>query len=198
MILAIDQGTTNTKAVLVDRDGQPRARASVRMTVTTPQSNWVEQDPEQIWASVVKAVAECLQLSPGAEIDGIALSNQRETVVVWDRVTGRALAPAIVWQCRRSQAICERLRAEGLEAKLLARTGLGIDTLFSASKMCWLLENIPGLRAKADAGQVCFGTVDSWLIWKLTGGRVHTCDTSNASRTQLLNLSKCDWDEELL
>jgi len=198
MILAIDQGTTNTKAVRVDRDGQPRARASVRMTVTTPQSNWVEQDPEQIWASVVKAVAECLQLSPGAEIDGIALSNQRETVVVWDRVTGRALAPAIVWQCRRSQAICERLRAEGLEAKLLARTGLGIDTLFSASKMCWLLENIPGLRAKADAGQVCFGTVDSWLIWKLTGGRVHACDTSNASRTQLLNLSKCDWDEELL
>jgi glycerol kinase len=198
MILAIDQGTTNTKAVLVDREGQPQMRASVGMTVATPRSNWVEQDPEAIWGSVVKAVGECLRLSAGVKVDGIAISNQRETVVVWDRATGKALAPAIVWQCRRSEAICERLRAEGLEAKLLACTGLGIDTLFSASKMCWLLENVSGLRAKADAGQVCFGTVDSWLIWKLTGGRVHACDMSNASRTQLLGLAECDWDDELL
>jgi len=198
MILAIDQGTTNTKALLVDRTGQPQRRASVRMTVATPRSNWVEQDPEAIWASVVEAVCDCIAQSPGVRVEGIAISNQRETVVVWDRRTGRPLAPAIVWQCRRSEAICERLRADGLEAELLARTGLGIDTLFSASKMRWLLENAPGLRAKTDAGEVCFGTVDSWLIWKLTGGSVHACDASNASRTQLLNLSACDWDDELL
>ena len=198
MILAIDQGTTNTKAVLVDHEGQPQARASGRMTVSTPQSNWVEQDPEEIWRSALKAAMECMQRSPGVSVEGIAISNQRETVVVWDRRTGRALAPAIVWQCRRSEAICERLRAQGVEGELLARTGLGIDTLFSASKMSWLLENVAGLRARANAGEVCFGTVDSWLISKLTGGGVHACDASNASRTQLLNLASCDWDEELL
>jgi glycerol kinase len=198
MILAIDQGTTNTKAVLVDHEGQPRSRASVRMSVTTSHSNWVEQDPEEIWQSVTRAAEECIRLSPGVEIVGIAISNQRETVVVWDRETGQALAPAIVWQCRRSEAICEKLRADGLEGELLARTGLGVDTLFSASKMRWLLENIPGLRTKADAGHACFGTVDSWLISKLTRGEVHACDASNASRTQLLNLSSCNWDEQLL
>ena len=198
MILAIDQGTTNTKAVLVDCHGQPRARTSVRTTVMTPRSNWVEQDPEEIWNSVVKAAEECMRMSPEVKVEGIAISNQRETVVVWDRKTGKALAPAIIWQCRRSEAICERLRTEGLEDELLARTGLGIDTLFSASKMRWLLENLPGLREKANAGQACFGTVDSWLIWKLTGGSVHACDASNASRTQLLNLGNCEWDEELL
>jgi glycerol kinase len=198
MILAIDQGTTNTKAVLVDCHGQPYARTSVRTTVMTPRSNWVEQDPEEIWNSVAKAAEECMRMSPEVKVEGIAISNQRETVVVWDRKTGKALAPAIIWQCRRSEAICERLRAEGLEDELLARTGLGIDTLFSASKMRWLLENLPGLREKANAGQACFGTVDSWLIWKLTGGSVHACDASNASRTQLLNLGNCEWDEELL
>jgi glycerol kinase len=198
MILAIDQGTTNTKAVLVDREGQPHARASVRMGVSTPRSNWVEQDPEEIWRSALKAAEECMQSAGGVRVEGIAISNQRETVVAWDRATGKALAPAIVWQCRRSQAICERLRADGLEGQLLAHTGLGIDPLFSASKMCWLLENIAGLRAKAEAGQVCFGTVDSWLIWRLTEGRLHACDASNASRTQLLNLASRDWDEELL
>ncbi len=198
MILAIDQGTTNTKAVLVDSQGQLRARASVRTTVTTPRSNWVEQDPEEIWNGVVKAVKKCMQMSPEVKVEGVAISNQRETVVVWDRKTGKVLAPAIIWQCRRSEAICERLRADGLEGELLARTGLGIDTLFSATKMCWLLENLPGLREKACAGQVCFGTVDSWLIWKLTGGTAHSCDASNASRTQLLSLSHREWDEDLL
>lgn len=198
MILAIDQGTTNTKAVLVNREGQPHARASARMAVTTPQPNWVEQNPEEIWGSVVKAVGECLRTAPETRVEGVAISNQRETVVVWDRKTGEPLAPAIIWQCRRSEAICKKLRTDGMESELLSRTGLGIDTLFSASKMQWLLENVVGLRAKADAGQVCFGTVDSWLIWKLTGGRVHACDASNASRTQLLNLKTRDWDEELL
>lgn len=198
MILAIDQGTTNTKAVLVDREGRAQTRASVRMSIATPRPNWVEQDPEEIWRSAKQAAEECLRLSRGEKIDGVAISNQRETVIVWNRKTGQALAPAVVWQCRRSEAICERLRADGLEAELLARTGLGIDTLFSASKMCWLLESIPGLRARADSGDVCFGTVDSWLISKLTCGHVHACDAGNASRTQLLNLSSRDWDEELL
>ncbi|WP_220399092.1 glycerol kinase GlpK [Granulicella sp. WH15] len=198
MILAIDQGTTNTKALLVDREGQPQARASVRMTISTPRSNWVEQDAEAIWQSVLEAVAACLQLAPGVAVAGVAISNQRETVVVWDRLTGKPLAPAIVWQCQRSSAICEQLRRDGLEPLLRERTGLGIDTLFSASKMRWLLENIPGLPERASTGEVCFGTIDSWLIWKLTGGSAHLCDASNASRTQLLNLAQGDWDEELL
>ncbi|HXE08864.1 MAG TPA: glycerol kinase GlpK [Acidobacteriaceae bacterium] len=198
MILAIDQGTTNTKAVLVDRSGQPRARASVRMNVATPQPSWVEQDAEEIWASVVRASREAMQQVPGEKIEGIAISNQRETVVAWDRTTSRPVAPAILWQCRRSEDVCNRMRLDGLESELLARTGLPIDTLFSASKIRWLLDNIPSLRAKAEAGAVCFGTVDSWLIWKLTGGTTHACDASNASRTQLVNLRTREWDPELL
>lgn len=198
MILAIDQGTTNTKALLVDKDGSPQARASAAMGVTTRNSNWVEQDPEDIWRSVLEAVGACLKQRPDAAVTGVAISNQRETVVAWERKSGRAIAPAIVWQCRRSEAICERLRSDGLEEILRGRTGLAIDTLFSGSKMAWLLENTSGLRERAEAGEVCFGTVDSWLIWQMTGGRVHACDASNASRTQLLNLDTCAWDEDLL
>lgn len=198
MILAIDQGTTNTKALLVDVEGRPRARASAATRVTTRNGNWVEQEPEDIWQSVQQAVGECLKQQPEVAVAGIAISNQRETVVAWDRKSGRAVAPAIVWQCRRSEAICDRLRADGLAEMLRDRTGLAIDTLFSASKMRWLLENVAGLRGRAEAGEVCFGTVDSWLIWRLTEGRVHACDASNASRTQLLNLERCEWDEELL
>jgi len=198
MILAVDQGTTNTKALLVDGDGQTHARASVRMEIATPRSNWVEQDPLVIWQSVQQAIAACLQIADGTPIAGLAISNQRETVIAWDRATGEPLAPAIIWQCRRSAAICEQLRRDGHEALLRERTGLGIDTLFSASKMRWLLENIAGLRERADAGEVCFGTVDAWLIFKLTKGKVHACDASNASRTQLLNLRTRAWDPELL
>jgi glycerol kinase len=198
MILAIDQGTTNTKALLIDGEGKPRARASAPMRVTTLNSNWVEQDPEEIWRSVQQAVAECLRQQSEVTIAGVAISNQRETVVAWDRKSGRAVAPAIVWQCRRSEAICERLRADGRAEMLREKSGLAIDTLFSASKMSWLLENVSGLRERAEAGEVCFGTVDSWLISRLTEGRVHACDASNASRTQLLNLERCAWDEELL
>jgi glycerol kinase len=198
MILAIDQGTTNTKALLVDGEGRPRARASVAMPVTTRNSNWVEQDPEEIWRSVLESVSECLKQRPEVAVAGIAISNQRETVVAWERKTRRLLAPAIVWQCRRSEEICERLRTDGLTEMLRERTGLTIDTLFSASKMSWLLENVSGLRGRAEAGEVCFGTVDSWLIARLTEGRVFACDASNASRTMLLNLDLCAWDEELL
>ncbi len=198
MILAIDQGTTNTKALLVDDQGRPQGRASAAMRVMTRNLNWVEQDPEDIWRSVLQAVGECLRQQPECAIAGIAISNQRETVVAWERKSGRALAPAVVWQCRRSEAICEQLRSDGLAEMLRERTGLTIDTLFSASKIRWLLENVSGLRERAEAGEVCFGTVDSWLIARLTEGRVHACDASNASRTQLLNLDHCAWDEELL
>jgi glycerol kinase len=168
------------------------------MTVSTPRSNWVEQDPEAIWQSVLHSVTECLALVPDVTVSGVAISNQRETVVAWDRTTGKPLAPAILWQCRRSEAICEQLRRDGLEPLLRERTGLGIDTLFSASKMAWLLEHVPAVREAARTESICFGTVDSWLIWKLTEGKTHRCDASNASRTQLLNLERRDWDRELL
>ncbi len=199
-ILAIDQGTTNTKALLVGSDGQPAFRTAVPVSVTTLCSDWVEQGALQLWQSVVASVEACLSW-PGRQdgvIAAIALSNQRETVVCWERDSGKPVCPAIVWQCRRSSGICERLRAAGCESLLRERTGLGIDPLFSAAKMQWLLEEVDGLRSKAESGKICFGTVDSWLIWKLTRGSVHACDMSNASRTQLLNLRTAEWDDELL
>jgi glycerol kinase len=199
-VLAIDQGTTNTKALLVGRDGQPVFRASIPLRVTSTSRGWVEQDALELWKSVASVVQTCLEWAtdkPG-KIEGIAISNQRETVVAWDRSTGEPLVPAILWQCRRSAEICDALRAEGHAALLRERTGLAIDPLFSASKMRWMLEAIDGLRTRAELGEVCFGTMDSWLIWKLTDGDVFACDVSNASRTQLLNLKTLDWDDELL
>jgi glycerol kinase len=199
-ILAIDQGTTNTKALLVGRDGKPAFRASVPVSIQSPQPGWVEQDAIELWESVVTAAAQCLAWAAerGSSVAGVAVSNQRETIVAWHRATGVPVAPAILWQCRRSAAICDELTAQGHEAILRERTGLGIDPLFSASKMRWLLENVPELRQQASAGEICFGTVDSWLIWKLTNGAVHACDVSNASRTQLLNLKTAQWDDQLL
>jgi glycerol kinase len=198
VILAIDQGTTNTKALLVDRSGKSSQRASVKTGIRTLHSNWVEQDPDYIWQAVQQAVTSCLQLGPDTQIEGVAISNQRETIVAWDRRTTQPVAPAIVWQCRRSDEICARLRRDGAEPLLRERTGLSIDTLYSASKIAWLLEQQPGLRERANAGEICFGTVDSWLIARLTAGKVHACDASNASRTQLLNLERCAWDDDLL
>jgi glycerol kinase len=195
-ILAIDQGTTNTKALLVGRDGQPVFRVSVPVTVTNPRADWVEQDALELWESAVSVAESCLAHAGLGSIAGVAISNQRETMVAWDRTTGEPVAPAILWQCRRSTGICDGLRDGGYESILREKTGLGIDPLFSASKMQWLLEDVDGLRAQAEAGRICLGTVDSWLIWKLTG--THACDASNASRTQLLNLYSRDWDEELL
>jgi glycerol kinase len=199
-ILAIDQGTTNTKALLVARDGQPVFRTSTPISISTPQPGWVEQDALDIWETVLVVIQNSLSwaVQHSSTIAGISISNQRETVVAWHRGTGIPVAPAILWQCRRSTAICDKLRLGGHESLLRERTGLGIDPLFSASKMQWLCENVPGLRAQVVADEICFGTVDSWLIWKLTQGTHHCCDTSNASRTQLLNLKTCDWDGELL
>jgi glycerol kinase len=197
-ILAIDQGTTNTKALLVDRTGQPVFRASIPLRIASPREGWVEQDPLEIWSSVQSVAEQCMKRIAKNELRGIGISNQRETVVIWERATGKPLAPAIVWQCRRSADICCVLQRQGREAFLRGRTGLGIDPLFSGSKLCWLLENVPGLRERAENGEVCAGTIDSWLIWNLTGGKVHACDLSNAARTQLLNIGTCEWDDEVL
>jgi glycerol kinase len=195
-ILAIDQGTTNTKALLVDHEGTVAHRASAPLRLIHPQPDFVEQDPLHIWQSVLDAAGKCIARSQ--DITGIAISNQRETILAWERATGRPIANAIIWQCRRAASICDRLRANGHEPLLRTRTGLGIDPLFSAAKLTWLLENTPGLRERAALGEICFGTVDSWLLFKLTEGRVHACDLSNASRTQLLSLQSLQWDPDLL
>lgn len=197
-ILAIDQGTTNTKGLLVNRSGKPMFRASAPVYISNPRPDWVEQDPLEIWSSVLSVINQCLDQIPDKKIDGIGISNQRETVVVWERGTGQVLAPAIVWQCRRSSDICASLKRKGHEAILRERTGLGIDPLFSASKLTWLIDNVPGLRKRAENGDVCAGTIDSWLIWNLTGGAVHRCDATNASRTQLFDIYCRVWDDDLL
>ena len=199
-ILAIDQGTTNTKALLVGRDGQPAFRCSTAVSINCPREGWVEQDALDLWASVLNGIKDCVAwvAQRHGKIEGVSISNQRETVVAWRRATGIPVAPAVVWQCRRSSAICDRLAADHRGKMLRERTGLGIDPLFSASKMQWLLQNVPGLQEQATAGDLCFGTIDSWLIWNLTQGGQHACDVSNAARTQLLNLDTADWDEDLL
>jgi glycerol kinase len=197
-ILALDQGTTNTKAILVDEAGDVVFRTSVPMRIATFSDGRVEQDADHIWdASRHVVQACCAAASPGG-IVAVGLANQRETVVLWDRRTGEPVAPAIVWQCRRSGARCAQLVREGKEPLIQGRTGLRVDPLFSASKVEWLLDHHHGLRGRAEAGEICLGTIDSWLIYKFTAGAVHATDTSNASRTQLLNLASGAWDEEML
>jgi glycerol kinase len=197
-ILAIDQGTTNTKVFLVNPDGNVIARATRPLKLSFPQPSWVEQDATEIWQSVLEAMDECLAAVDEPRPAAIALTNQRESVVVWERKSGRPLGPAIGWQCRRTAEFCSQLRARGLESFLAERTGLGVDPLFSASKMNWVLDSIPDCRHRAELGDVCLGTMDSWVLWNLTGGRVHTCDVTNASRTQLFDIHELDWGEELL
>jgi glycerol kinase len=196
--LAIDQGTTNTKVLLVDHAGAVRARASRAVEIAFPWPGWVEQGARALWASVTRAVDDCLGRAGDAEIAAVGVTNQRESVVVWDRRTGDPAGPCITWQCRRTVSYCEELRERGLEAYIRERSGLPVDPLFSGSKARWLLANIPDGTARAAAGELCIGTVDSWLLWNLTGAAVHATDASNASRTQLLNLRQCRWDEELL
>lgn len=195
-ILAIDQGTSSTRALRIDAAGRVRSTTSRSVVATYPADGWVEQDPCAILASVAAAVSD--SLAEGPKPAAIAIANQRETIVLWERRTGRPVSPAITWQCRRSEPVCRRLRESGKEQLLRERTGLPIDPLFSASKIAWLLERDPRLRERAQDGEICCGTVDSWLIWHLTGGRAHVCEMGNAARTQLLDLSGCDWDQELL
>lgn len=198
-VLALDQGTTSSRAILFDRLGRPVAGAQKEFRQIYPRPGWVEHDPEEIWATQLQVAREAIAKA-GAQpedIETIGLTNQRETTVVWDRRTGFPLANAIVWQCRRTAPLCDGLKAAGLSETVQAKTGLVIDAYFSGTKLRWLLDNVPGLAAKAAAGEVAFGTIDSWLIWNLTGGRVHATDFSNASRTMLFNLNTLGWDAEL-
>lgn len=199
-ILALDQGTTSSRAILFDHDARVRGLAQREFQQIYPAPGWVEHDPREIWASQLGAVAELLaaqRVSPG-EIAAIGITNQRETTVVWERATGLPLCNAIVWQDRRTAPACDRLRANGREAMIQRKTGLLIDAYFSGTKLAWILDNIPGARARAERGELAFGTVDSWLVHQLTGGRVHVTDVSNASRTMLFNIHERAWDEELL
>jgi len=197
VILAIDQGTTNTKAMLVDADGRVLARRSRATRVSYPRPGWAEASADDIWAAVAALIAEVAAAVPDAAVAALAVSNQRETVVIWDAETGRAVTPAVLWQCGRSAGRCAALRTAGVEAEVAARSGLHLDPMFPAAKLALLLDDLPGGRALAERGKLRCGTVDSWLLWNLTGGAVHATDHGNASRTQLLNLDTLAWDMEL-
>jgi glycerol kinase len=197
-ILAIDQGTTNTKALLIDPGGVSVAEASQPVDVHFPRPGWVEQDPLDIWRSVHQVIDGCLTSAGSPPLAAVAISNQRESAVLWDRATGKPIGPLVSWQCRRSAPICDAVRERGLAATVQEKTGLTVDPMFSASKMRWLLDHAPQGRARAERGELCIGTVDSWLLWNLTGGVRHQCDVTNASRTQLFNLRTLGWDPELL
>ena len=199
-ILALDQGTTSSRAILFDKDGAIVAVAQKEFEQIFPKPGWVEHDPGEIWVTQSAVAAEALaraQAQP-SDVAAIGITNQRETAIVWDRQTGRAIHNAIVWQDRRTAEFCDELKARGHEAIVRDRTGLVIDAYFSGSKVAWILDNVPGARARADAGQLAFGTVDSWLVWNLTGGRVHVTDVTNASRTMLFNIKTLAWDDDLL
>jgi glycerol kinase len=199
-ILALDQGTTSSRAIVFDHDGAIRAVAQKEFTQIFPQTGWVEHDPQEIWASQIGVAVEALgraQVRP-RDVAAIGITNQRETTIVWDRETGEPVYHAIVWQDRRTADYCERLKRDGAGETIQAKTGLLIDAYFSASKIRWILDNVPGARARAAAGKLAFGTVDSWLVWKLTAHTSHVTDVSNASRTMLFNIHTMTWDEELL
>src|SRR5690554_2137506 len=199
-LLAIDQGTTSSRAMIFDQHCRPLQTAQQEFAQHFPQDGWVEHDPEDIWQSVVSVVRNALQQAGLAATDicGIGITNQRETTLVWNAETGEAVYPAIVWQDRRTAAYCDQLQAEGHEPLVSQRTGLLIDPYFSATKLRWLLDNVDGTRERAERGELRFGTIDSFLLWRLTGGRVHRTDATNASRTMLFNIHNQQWDEDLL
>src|SRR5271168_3044008 len=195
-LLAIDQGTTSTRAILFDPTGAVRHIARRDLRQLYPQPGWVEHDPEEIWRAVVATCREAIAAA-GAPIAAIGITNQRETTVLWERASGRPVHNAIVWQDRRTAPICERWRAAGFVQPVAERTGLVIDPYFSASKIRWLLDAVPGLKERARAGDIAFGTIDTFLLWRLTGGR-HQTDVTNASRTMLYDLYRLAWDDALL
>jgi glycerol kinase len=199
LVLALDQGTTSSRAILFDRNARVVSLARREFRQIYPQPGWVEHDPLEIWESQLAVAREAVAsagVTPG-QITAIGITNQRETTVVWDRATGAPLHNAIVWQCRRSAPLCDALKAGGWERAVRERTGLVIDAYFSGTKIQWLLEHVPGLRTRAERGEVCFGTVDTWLAWKLSGGRAWVTDYSNASRTMLFNIHQLSWDANL-
>src|ERR1700744_3350311 len=200
-ILSLDAGTTSVRAIVFDQDGQIRAVAQKEIRQIYPKPGWVEQDPQEIRFPQMSVAIEAqgrARIRPDA-IAGIGITNQRETTIIWDRKTGEAVYNAIVWQDRRTAEACDKFREAGHDKKINARTGLLLDSYFSGTKIAWILDNVPGVRARAEAGDLLFGTVDTWLIWKLTSGRhVHVTDPSNASRTLLYNIHTGQWDETLL
>ncbi len=198
VILSIDAGTTGITALLIDHEGIVRARGYREITQHYPQPGWVEHDPEEIWLAALDAVAEASAAAPDCRPIAVGVTNQRETMLFWDRRTGKPVGNAIVWQCRRSAAICEELRAAGLEAEVTRKTGLRFDPYFSGTKALWLTREDFSLAGRISAAEVCFGTIDSWLAWKLSGGAVHVTDVTNASRTLAFDIEKLDWDDELL
>ena len=199
-LLALDQGTTSSRALVIDYSGKVIAVAQKEFTQFFPQPGWVEHDAEEIWASQIGVTADAIARAEIShkDIAAIGITNQRETAVVWDRKSGEPVGHAIVWQDRRTAPICDQMRADGLVPLVQKKTGLVIDAYFSGTKVRWILENVPGARERADRGELAFGTIDSWLIWKLTKGQVHVTDETNASRTMLFNIHTRDWDDELL
>ncbi len=199
-VLALDQGTTSSRAVLYDHEGTPCGAAQKEYDQLYPQTGWVEHDPEEIWTSQISVAVEALSRAHARPRDLVALgiTDQRETTILWDRATGRPIHNAIVWQDRRTAAICQKLREQGLEELIRQKTGLLIDAYFSASKILWLLDHVKGAREQAEAGKLAFGTVDSWLVWNLTSGRLHSIDATNASRTMLFNIHTGAWDKDLI
>src|SRR3990167_6051431 len=198
-VLALDQGTSGSTVLVVDPEGQIRGRGYAELPQHYPRPGWVEHDPEQIWRTTVEAIGQALgavRISP-AEVVAIGITNQRESTILWERRSGRPIHNAIVWQCRRTADACDRLKAEGVEAEVRRKTGLVVDAYFSGTKIAWLLDEVPGARQRAERGELCFGTVDSWLLWRLTGGAVHATDPSNASRTLCFDIRALRWDEGL-
>jgi len=199
-IAALDQGTTSSRAIVFDENQNSLATAQKELTQLYPQPGYVEHDPMEIYSSQYGVLAEALAMSgvaPG-DVAAIGITNQRETTIMWDRYTGKPVCNAIVWQCRRTYPYCEEIKKRGLEGYIKEATGLVVDAYFSATKILWILDNIPGVRKKAEQGDILFGTVDTWLLWNLTGGRVHATDCTNASRTMLYNINTLLWDEKLL
>ena len=199
-ILALDQGTTSSRAIVFDKRGGIVAVAQQEFRQIFPKPGWVEHDANEIWATQLNVARQALTKAglSANDIAAIGITNQRETTVVWDRGTGKPIGNAIVWQDRRTAAVCDKLKARGLASMIRRKTGLVVDAYFSGTKLQWILENVPGAKAKAKAGRLAFGTIDSWLVWNLTAGRRHLTDASNASRTMLFNLRTGDWDEDLL
>ena len=199
-ILALDQGTSSSRALVFDHDGNVCSVAQMEFTQHFPQPGWVEHDPMEIWASEAAVIAEAISKIGinGKDIAAIGITNQRETTIVWDAETGKPVHNAIVWQDRRTSAFCDELKAKGLTDKIREKTGLIIDAYFSGTKIKWILDNVPGARERAEAGKLRFGTVDSWLVWQLTKGEVHITDVTNASRTMLFNINTLQWDKEML
>jgi len=200
VVLAIDQGTTGTTVIVVDRDGRIVSKAYSEFTQIYPKPGWVEHDPEEIWQITMQVIQDAIE-DGGLSYDqvaGIGITNQRETTVVWDRKSGKPIHNAIVWQCRRTSQICEQLKAAGHQELFQTRTGLVIDAHFSGTKIKWLLNNVPEARQKAEAGELLFGTIDTWLVWNLTRSRTHVTDYTNAARTLIFNINQLKWDDETL